>query len=280
MRWIHRKNVKSPQILYWGQENKIKNIGDYLSVYIQNRLFGPPKANCPSLLYIIGSVIADPFVELARGEQVGFWGCGMRGPQSLSSKFNAKAKIFGVRGFLSQACLFGHKPPVVGDTSFLIPLLYQPDKSRQDIGKSIFIPHLSDLRTVDAMKHETGAESILVPLVDGTEKAIESWIDSLSSAEFVLSGSLHGLILSFLYNVPCAIYGAKPLDCPFKWLDFLSSIDRPLTAHETVKSAKANSPLQEPDQAHISVRGLLETCPFEINEQALTPNPNTRVIWP
>ncbi|MCG8451366.1 MAG: polysaccharide pyruvyl transferase family protein [Pirellulales bacterium] len=275
-----RKSPVGPEVKYWGENEKSKNIGDFLGVYIQRKLFGPAKPDCPPYVYLIGSVIADPFMKLAKGRAVGFWGCGLRGPQSLSNKYAERARVFGVRGLLSQSCLKDLKPPVTGDTSFLLPLIYRPTKDLVRQTKSVFVPHIFDPRTQEEMIRDTGAETILHPSIEGTDEAIETWIDSLATARFVLSGSLHGLILAYLYNVPCAIYGGRPLDCPFKWLDFLTSVDEPMTAHDTVQSGIDNSPLRNPGKPSIDVRRLLETCPFEILDHVLESNQKARVIWP
>lgn len=120
----------------------------------------------------------------------------------------------------TQENLRGHSLdiPVIGDPGVLVRIIV---KKSSRAPKKILIPHLHDHTIYNAA--DVGCDSILSPLVSDQKELIEL-IRKISSASFVLAGSLHAAVVASAYRVPFALFKTNYLDCPPKWFDWASSI--------------------------------------------------------
>ncbi len=112
--------------------------------------------------------------------------------------------------------------PIFGDPALLLPIIF-PDMSHSPVkGKQIAIPNLnefddcvglcpSDIKLVSPLSH---------------------WRNVLSeilSSEYVLTSSLHGLILSEAFHVPVRLFEPFGGETLFKYEDYLEGTGRKLT---------------------------------------------------
>ncbi|MDD2495847.1 MAG: polysaccharide pyruvyl transferase family protein [Tissierellia bacterium] len=108
-----------------------------------------------------------------------------------------------VRGKLTQNRLLnlGYKvPEIIGDPALLLPLLINPKARKYKIG---IIPHYIHYNEIlNSINHTN--ESILINMKDD----IHTVTDNITSCDFIISSSLHGLIV------------AQSFDIPALWVDF------------------------------------------------------------
>lgn len=149
-------------------------------------------------------------------------------------------KIISVRGPLSRD-RYLHSgincPERYGDIALLLPLFYEP-KLCSEGRKFTVIPHHRTLRMGNDIVNNITSEydCNLISMYEYDE-----WtdvIDTIAGSSFILSESLHGIIISETYNIPCIwveftdhspdkiIWGAQYDDWSFKFRDFYESIGK------------------------------------------------------
>lgn len=254
------------------------NFGDLIGPWLYNKITGkqPFQVNAYQiktfpqsvpLLITCGSIIKPKFIY----SNSIIWGSGiMTGEIKLPRKPLA---VHAVRGPLSRKALLVNGiecPEVFGDPGILAPLFYKPRKSHAY--KVGLIPHYVCNATVkDLFRHRQ--DSVLVIDVD---RPVEAVIDDIASCEVTFSSSLHGIILSHAYKIPCqwmqaanegTIHGDNS-----KFHDYYMSIGRQegevipeayaslinLSVAELIeKASKSPGPTQTP-----KLENLLRACPF------------------
>jgi len=170
------------------------NFGDQLTPYIIKKISGKSpiwvnkNESCVKYL-VVGSILnweCDHAIV---------WGCGVANKTDTINISDIRA----VRGPLSAyiARTNGiNVPEIYGDPALLLPKLYFP-KTPSKKYKVGIIPHYVDLKLVlDKINHE---DITIINLFN----PIEEIIDSIVSCEKVYSSSLHGIIVSHAYNIPC-----------------------------------------------------------------------------
>ena len=206
-------------------------------------------------------------MDLLGDEKTFIWGAGaIRGKQPLRKK---PEKILCVRGPLTRNYLLKQNidcPECYGDPALLLPLLYTSKCKRSyKIG---ILPHYVDLDNV--FIHKLLKRDNSVKLIDFVH--YRHWhdvVDEICSCEFIISSSLHGLILSDAYNTPnvWVKFSDKVYGNGFKFHDYYASVGRtnvsPVIINEVVnleelvlKHKSRWQPIK------IDLSGLVESCPF------------------
>ena len=153
-------------------------------------------------MYLIGSVISDYRAKLASsGNEIGFWQCGIRSLDELSvCKSSSDLIFFGSRGPITSSNMSIHG--AIGDTAFILPRFYTPSLAHESVGKVVFVPHiLNEPRTKEHLT-SIGADICLSPVVCASEKSVESFIDTIVSADFVMAEGMHAAVIAAAYGVP------------------------------------------------------------------------------
>lgn len=178
--------------------------------YDLNRL-KKPETQRPVIL-AIGSILSRSLPNFM------IWGAGfMNNDDSFEG-----GNIYAVRGKYSAQILyekgFGYCN-VWGDPALLLPLVYNPQiTKRYKLG---IIPHYSEY---SQFKKEYNTENIINLHTTKIEKTIRKIIE----CHYILSTSLHGLIIAHAYGVP-AIWIKKNyiFTDGLKFFDYFSSVDIP-----------------------------------------------------
>ena len=166
----------------------------------------------------IGSTITFNHVD-----ETIIWGAGVIDPtKELKHK---PTKVLAVRGPLSRKYLLENGvdcPEVYGDPALLIPKIYSPKVTkRYKIG---IIPHYDDFDN-PVLDHLKLDKSILFIKLEGYSKWTDV-LDQIVNCDYIVSSSLHGLIISEAYGIPnlwVDISGAL-MGGHFKFHDFFLSI--------------------------------------------------------
>jgi pyruvyltransferase len=197
--------------LYWSWG--FNNFGDALSPLVIEHVSGATpvlagRRECSKVL-AIGSVI-----EFARANDV-VWGAGALRPEPLSTPRGCR--ILAVRGPLTRK-LIGADVETFGDPAILLPRIYRPpDSQRVDV---VIVPHYEDL------PHVPPDPSVPVVNVFHHWKSV---VDAITSADVVVSSSLHGLIVAEAYGIPAvwAPIGDRLKGGSFKFEDYYLATGRP-----------------------------------------------------
>lgn len=226
-------------------------------------LFQSPK----SRLHTVGSILS------AEDKNCEFWGSGFMNKSDVFSG----GTVHAVRGYYSVNKLqeLGFKKcNVVGDPALLLPLIV---KGSQDIKYQVsIIPHWTE---VDLFKEKYKEK---YHIIDFRTDDIYGVINEITSSKYILSTSLHGLIVSHAYRIPALwIKNGYIHTDGFKFKDYFSSInineyDGFLNHEELLNMSQLEltsflndkMDLCNPDYSIIKniQYNLLSVAPFKLNE--------------
>ena len=236
--------MKFIKLIYWNE----LNLGDLLSPYIISKLSGLRiihkdfyrlgiKGQILLLFkFLIGKVSKKDFFNtlfffeknligvgsvLAWGNKRSvIWGSGF---MNFDENFRG-GKLCAVRGKLTDEKLkkMGFNGcNIYGDPALLLPLLVSPSEIVLD--EIAIIPHWSEF---DFFEEEYGSK---YKILDLRTANIEEFVKELTSCSFILSSSLHGIILSHAYGIPALWIKYGDIDTDgFKFYDYFSSVDIPI----------------------------------------------------
>lgn len=287
--------MHSIKLVYWNG----KNLGDYLSPFIISELSGLPIED--KNLYILGkrgqiNLILDYiFKEVTwkrLTETLFFFEKNIVGIGSIIAYGNKKSLIWGsgfmnqdehirggkilaVRGRLTNEKIIndGYKGcDVFGDPALLLPLIVKPTKEKKyDLA---IIPHWKEY---DFFKDKYRER---YKILDIRTTDVEHFVKELTSCKYILSTSLHGIILSHAYNIPALWIKHGYIDTDgFKFYDYFSSVDIPFykgykNFDQYLKNDNwrnlfdehTTSSLPQTDITLIQKR-LLDVAPFHVQEK-------------
>lgn len=253
---------------------KCRNFGDELNVHLLSKLTGKTIVDYNSYFHrpftnymVIGSIL-DGFTD----SKSVVWGSGL-----LSDKEPLKkkpAKVCAVRGKITRDYLLANGvecPEVYGDPALLMPYIYNPRVEKTfKIG---VIPHIRDIVNPQITEFVAN-NSEEVCLIDFSQ--YNDWhdvIDEICSCNYIISSSLHGLILADAYGIPNLWISVsdkvKGVDC--KFADYFSGVGREFVSAMNFVADIDVSELCGKMSGYIpptyNSLKLVEACPFEIVPQ-------------
>lgn len=184
----------------------------------QSKLWRIPRLLC------IGSVI-----ERHSNKRTIIWGSGcIFGNKKIT---HPPKKVYAVRGKLTRNVLLEQGipcPEVYGDPALLLPYIYTPNvKKTYKFG---FIPHYVDYDLIHVKSfRENHPEILFIRFRD--YKSWQDVIDQINSCEFIISSSLHGIIISDAYGIPNVrvVFSDLIVGGDFKYKDYYSGIKKNYT---------------------------------------------------
>lgn len=201
-------------VYYYKRFNRIDNVGDLLSPIVvdmvKTHLGVVNQKHITTRMFAIGSVITA-----AKSDMV-IWGSGVHYEYSVMPKVNLDVRA--VRGPLSRQKLIESGfscPEYYGDPALLLPLFYIPNTEKQY--EYTIIPHFFRDEAIDG-KYKANQISTLTSDWKG-------FIDRLASSKYVISGSLHGIIIAEAYGIPAILINLLDGDM-FKYQDYYYSTGR------------------------------------------------------
>lgn len=249
--------------LYW---YKSKNFGDALSPYLVGKISGEKPERSSHIATYLGlrenyAAVGSLFDQI--GSKTTVWGSGII---SLRRQIRRPKNILAVRGPLTRKTLIERGiecPEVYGDPSLLLPKYYSPKSVKKyELG---IIPNYIDYRKVKRMSNDKRINVIDV------KKPIEEVIEEIFSCKKTISSSLHGLIVSHVYNIPSvwAEFSNMVVGKGFKFRDYFQSVK--LEEYEPADFRKGIPPLEElmklfegkKFKIKIDLKPLEECCPFK-----------------
>lgn len=212
----------------------------------------------------IGSIIDKVYIN----ENTIIWGSGVKSEYTDLSEMVRPKKICAVRGPLTRKKLIENGfdcPDVYGDPALLLPLFYKPNsKKKFKIG---IIKHWRTKFNYEIFKRE----DIINIKFSGYEKWTDV-IDDILSCEYIVSESLHGIIIAEAYNIPnlwVDIELEKLENSIFKFHDFFKSIgDSREIPYKIDKETNIEDLYTEllkyEKKFNIDLNRLIDSCPVKI----------------
>jgi pyruvyltransferase len=242
--------------LYHYQFKQFTNFGDHLSLKIVERMVGGEVRVCPhtqkNKLLALGSIL------IFAKNGVVIWGTGMNAKRLALDlyKFD-KLDIRAVRGPLTRRFIMENFnidcPEIYGDPALLMPYLF-PEFKKIDNPKDdyLIIPHYSEI--------ELFPKSVYSNVVYPTEP----WnvvVRRILNSRFVISSSLHGVIVAEAYGIPARYLRLTENEPLFKYTDYYAGTNRPdfkyATSVEDALIMGAEPPFD------CDLKKLYESFPFE-----------------
>ncbi|PQJ32173.1 exosortase [Nonlabens arenilitoris] len=191
--------------LYWWseiyiQKKKKENYGDLLGKYLVEKISGKKVQWLRANKFYFKNLWQPVYVTIGSilehiGTHCTVWGSGIisRDAQVAGATFLA------VRGPLSRKRLQElnyNCPAVYGDPALLLPLYYHPKiEKKYKLG---IIPHINDYEVVK----EWYQNMEQVKVIHFRTNDVEQTTDEILSCEYILSSSLHGVIVAHAYQTP------------------------------------------------------------------------------
>lgn len=257
----------------WFGKLQQRNFGDELNVYLIEELTGRKVVNsnnvflpfCEKYL-VIGSLIE----EFTTSDTI-IWGSGAieGGEKRIKS---IPRNICSVRGRLSRNYLLNRGvvcPAVFGDPALLLPHIYNPIiKKKYKYG---IIPHVCDIEDskITNLKLLLGEDTLIISFKDYGDW--HNVIDNIKSCDYILSSSLHGLIISDAYSVPNGWIKVsdKIQGGFFKYQDYFSGVNRefimPLDLEQQYNIQDILELKERYKIISFDYRSLLKSCPIKIS---------------
>lgn len=222
-------NKKS--ILFWSSsEETSNNFGDAINPMLFEHITNKKVVNSSKIInlfnkptyFFIGSILDN----LNKSSAIV---CGTGFQNENAKVFKKPKKIIAVRGPLSREIFLKQNidcPEIYCDPALLLPNIYQPKKIEKKYKIGI-IPHYVDKQKYSKVGIITkGMNYCFIDIEDDWKKII----DNINSCEYILSSSLHGIIVAHAYNVPATrmILTDKIIGGDFKFDDYALSVSENL----------------------------------------------------
>lgn len=254
--------IEGLPLYYWNEMwhgRSFVNFGDYLSLKIVERIIGGPvrvhkksAKNKEKKLLAIGSL----FYFANDGDVI--WGTGINGKTLNKKDYKfTHLDIRAVRGPLTRAFLMDNFqidcPEIYGDPGLLFPYLFPEFKRKENPSHDyIIIPHYSEEHLF--LKDEWAN---VVYTTDPWDRIVEKILDS----EFVISSTLHGIIIAEAYGIPARMLRISADEPIFKYQDYYLGTNRPYFKYATTVDEALQMGGEDPFRCDL--KALYEAFPFD-----------------
>lgn len=256
-------------LYYWRQPHLV-NFGDYLSLKLVERIvnqdvevykktmFGHKKK-----LLAVGSIL-----YFANQDDI-LWGSGTNGKMPNKSDYNFETlDVRTVRGPLTRKFLMDNWgincPEIYGDPALLMPYLFPELKTKENPKYDyIVIPHFSE--------NKLFPKNDQYEVVYATDE-IFSVIDKILDSRFVISSSLHGLIVAEAYGIPARYLRVTENEPLLKYCDYYQGTNRP--NFQIASSIEEALLLGGEPPFECDLEKLYFSFPFEYWKEASFKHPN------
>lgn len=247
------------------------NFGDDLNLYLISELTDRNVINSNSVYLpvfknymVIGSII-----DWMSNKNSIVWGSGV--VRKDSALKIVPRKICAVRGKLTRQYLQDRGvncPEVYGDPALLLPLIFRPKTKKKY--KYGLIPHVVDLES-------TAVKLFLSKNTSSTVISLKDYVDwhdvinKIHECEYIISSSLHGIIISDAYHIPnvWVSFSQNITGGDFKFLDYFSAVNRfdrtPVIIINEINIKDIEERLLNYKRIEFDSQKLINSCPFEIN---------------
>lgn len=214
-------NFNHVELYYWRPLwTYEQNFGDHLSKIIVSKIladgecFLEEETPASHRMFAIGSIM-----HVAQNDEV-IWGSGVHGNMKPEDHTFQRLNVRAVRGPLTRKFLMDRGiqvPEVYGDPALLLPHIF-PHKFRP-----------TSKMAYGVVPHHTEYEMFKVQNTPNLISSMGSWnqiIHKILEADFVISSSLHGLIIAEAYGIPTRYLRVTANQDLFKYNDYMRGTGR------------------------------------------------------
>lgn len=263
---VFHSKFPSKSTIKLGGSTWSKNYGDALNVPLINGLYGSNyfesyfTSQDREELFMIGSII-----HKCKSNTI-IWGSGCINAE-LKIK-NKPKKVTAVRGPLTREVLLKNGiecPEIYGDPALLLPLLYKPKKEKKY--KFGILPHYIDLNHKSVREFRDRDDTLFIDIQVGYQNW-QSFIDKINECEYILTSSLHGVIISDAYNVPnlWVKFSEGVFGNGFKFHDYFASVSKnvpdPIDINNMISDEILLSELNKWQKIEFDNKPLLASFPY------------------
>lgn len=244
---IHAKQAVS--LVYFTPAHFASNFGDALSPKIIARILQKPlpsNQKSQHRLLALGSIL-----HFAKDGDV-IWGTGLNGKIQATKHTFKHLDVRAVRGPLTRKFLLSKGiacPEVYGDPALLLPLLF-PELKTHPTRDYIVIPNINE------MNEFKGFPNLVLP----TQECF-AVVNAILSAKFVISGSLHGIVVAEAFGIPARLLKITEKESILKYRDYYYGTSR--KNFRAARSLKEALQLGGEPQPVINLKLLLESFPYD-----------------
>lgn len=269
-----RKNIS---LFWWSsklfENKKYENFGDIVGPYLVKKIskkniqfVNPKKRRLHQFFRKVYVTAGSILTQIDKNCVV--WGSGIISKDSHV----ANATFLAVRGPLTRNILLkkGYKVPAVfGDPALLLPRFYNPKiKKKYSIG---FTPHYVDYNEVENWYKNNDSIKVINLLND----SIENVIDEIKECDYIISSSLHGIIVANTYDIPAiwVKFSNKLFGDDIKFHDYFQSvsltnieathIEEKISEEDLYKLITDKNFHPERNNIQLLQNKLLDVCPFK-----------------
>lgn len=252
---------------WWNQK---PNIGDALNEYLitsylkEGTLEWVDSGYSNSHFLCIGSIL-----KYANKNSV-IWGSGIISDSKKDLPKETPKKILSVRGPLTRSALINNGftcPDRYGDPAILLSDIYMPDHfGDNEIG---IIPHFVDK---DRKILSKISKDPRIKIIDVETTDVVNFVNELCSCKYILSSSLHGLIIADSYNIPnlwvdmrgSRLWKSGIVGSGFKFRDYFLSVSRKNMSPTMLKGKNFEELISKCELGNLDLckNNLLQTIPF------------------
>lgn len=228
-----RKDDERNCVFWWEPKSGSHNAGDHLAKIIVKQMLTLhdyeiiDKRSKSNKLLSIGSVM-----HFAKTGDT-LWGTGINGKISADLLKFTNLDVRAVRGPLTRDFLMKRgisAPEIYGDPGILLPYFFSRElllNSREPQKEFIIIPHMNE----NFDDYKTYKDNLCSP-----RQGAISFTREIVNSKFVISGSLHGLIIAEAYGIPAVFLDNNSGEAKFKYDDYYYGTER--NSYPIVKEIK------------------------------------------
>lgn len=255
-----KKNEKK-KVFWWEPRDGTYNAGDHLAKIIVEQMLVLrnkeiiDKKDSKNKLLSIGSVMH--FAKT--GDAI--WGTGINGKVDESNLKFKTLDVRSVRGPLTRDFLMKrglHVPEIYGDPGLLLPAFFSKDcllNFNDPVDDFIIIPHMNE----NFEGYKKYAKHIRTP-----KQGALTFTKDIVNSKFVISGSLHGLIIAEAYGIPAVFLDNKSGEARFKYDDYYLGSGRDYYPIASTVEEAFDIKQAEPLELEKIIKKLMASFPYDL----------------
>ncbi len=232
------------------------NFGDEMSPLLISKITGREVVNTSNSkeksIIAIGS-----YIQKANNNDI-IWGSGVRTVDQPTEYTNLIVKA--VRGPITKKYLENLSidvPNIFGDPGLLYPKFFNISENVEYTNKIGFIPHYTSLEYYENEKLSSN-----IKIISPTDNP-NIVLSKIKSCKYIISSSLHGLIMADSFNIPNYwLYDRKLNEGILKFEDYFASQNRQIKMHNNINNVLLSS--SEDYGNKINLNALLDSFPKEL----------------
>ena len=267
-----KTNMQDIPLFYYSHPNGVPNIGDYLGKIIVENMSSKQITYTDIATDVQKYATIGSIINQAAGKNTIFWGSGIKSEKWMPPSHSS---YLAVRGPLTYRLLNNngiHCSKIFGDPALLLPFILEKPKISTNYNIGI-IPHYFDEHFIRREFEKSDLKEVTVISCETDD--VKSFIEKISQCEFIISSSLHGVIISQAYGIPALWMKFSEDDrigssSPFKFHDYFLSCSIELYTPPVVnpfESYREMLNFQKNNKHLMSINNfnalpLIDSCPF------------------